>query len=115
MDATARVAAPAWSGCYLDEALFEPHRVVVGDAAVVVEATDGPEVRTRRARPVGGLWLGGLMSKALTETWEVGLEDGVGLIEGAGARPSQLLNKAVLEGAPAALDSALGLRGASED
>ena len=53
--------------------------------------------------------------KALIEAWQEVPQDLVCLVDGGGTSQSKLGDQAVLEGAPGALDAALGLRSVGED
>jgi hypothetical protein len=98
------------AGRDLNETFLQAHGVVVGDAAEIVEATDGGQVCARRQWPVGRVGLGRLAGEALAKAGEESLEGAVSLRQGASVSPAELLDQTVLEGFPETLNPALGLR-----
>src|SRR3990172_510820 len=100
LHAATGVGTASWSGRYLDQAFLQPHSVVVGDAAEVVEAADSPEACALGQRPVRGLRFCRPAGEALAEAGQVGLERGVGLFQSTGVRPPAVLPQAGLRRVP---------------
>jgi hypothetical protein len=115
LDAAAGVATAAWARWYLDEPLLKADGVVVGDGAHIVEAANGVDVGASWETLVGGLGIGGRAREAFFEAGQVAFERLVGFAEVAGVSSTQFLDQAVLQGSPASLYAALGLRRAGQD
>ena len=103
------VAAAMDHGRELELVAVERDGVVISDAAAVVEGEDGVAVESRGQRAEGGVGLGGGDHEAPVELGQVGGQDLIGLVEGAGLSAAQLFDQPVLEGLPEALDAALSL------
>lgn len=89
--------------------------IVIGHRALMGEAADVVELQIRRQEPIGGPGLRGGARKACIVAWEKGLQDGIGLVKGAGLGKAEFTDEPVLEGAPESFDAALRLRGVSGD
>lgn len=87
----------------------EAHGVVVAHAATVLEAAHRGEIETVRDGTKGGGSLRRGASEALIMAGQIGREEGIGTGEIVDPGEAQFADQAILEGAPEALDAALGL------
>lgn len=84
-------------------------RAVPTDPAWIVEAEDGVGAGDVGPRPPGRLGIGGGHGEPSVVAFEETRQVGVGRLDRRDPRQTQLANEPVLERAPQALDSALGL------
>ena len=110
-DARLGIAGALGIGEELQVLRAERDGVVIGHGALMGEAADVVEIEGRREGAVGGPRLGGGARKARIVAWEEGLQDGIGLLQSARLRETELTDETILEGAPEPLDATLGLRG----
>lgn len=97
----------------LETASLPLHDVVVADGALVQEAADASEILWSGAP--GFFGLARRAGKAPVVVGKKAAEDLVGGFDIGGAGQAQFAGEAILEGAPEAFDTALGLRAASGD
>lgn len=114
-DAGLGIAAAVRAGEDLEHVLTELHGIVIGHGALVGEAADVIEDLCWDERSICDMGIGGGLRKACIVAREEAGQDGVGLLEGAGPRPAQFTDEAILQGAPEAFDPAFGLRGSGRD
>ena len=114
-DSSLGITEAVGAGQYLKDDLSQSDGVVVGDNTVVLEAEDGVEFGSMSTRAVSRIGALRDHRKAAIEATEESREEGVALGNGADVGQLQLLDKSILEGAPKAFDSALGLRGVRSD
>jgi len=115
LDPGAGVGAAPWAGRDGYDAAPQGDDVVLADSAPVAEAEDVSRVLASRKAAVGGTWLCWRLAKACVVPCQESGQRGVGLLKSGDVGQPQLLVEAVLEGAPEALDTALGLGRASAD
>ena len=83
--------------------------MVVGDAALIVKAEQAVQIAAVRQRLTSRAGLLGGDREALVVLDQIGGEHVVGLLQRAGMRLAEFLDKAILERAPQLLNFALGL------
>jgi hypothetical protein len=108
-DAGLGEAAAGRAGEDLEEMFAEPHRVVIGDDALVGEAADVVEDLLGRQWAIRGVRIRRSAGKARIVARKESRQDGVGVLERSGPRTAEFADEAILEGAPQALDAAFGL------
>jgi hypothetical protein len=113
LDLASVIAAVAGAGWDVEDAAGEGDDVVGGDGSRVAAAEGVVEVEGRGAP--GGRAVSRRVGEAAVEALEESGEEGASFLEGLDARELHLGDEAVLEGAPQALDAALGLRAGGTD
>ena len=111
---SAGVAAPLRSRQELQGMPSQLYRVVLAHRALMLEAQHPRQVQPH-CWAIGGAGLGGWHGEAGVEPGQEGPQHLVGLCQGSGSSQAQFRHQPLLEGAPEALDSALGLGRKGQD
>ena len=99
------VAAASGSRTEMQQPVVEEDRVIVGDGALVLEATNRLQLCKRRRGPPGWPGVRGAARKARVVAWEERGEDALRVLERTGALQPEFADETILEGAEEPFDA----------